>query len=301
MEDVSDTIVPEKPPYGSEDHQEDCITKSAENVKDEDTKNKKNSANQELQGKCAGQAARACKTGEKSKPSSYKKRAANQKSAKHAKKGRKGTASKETPAAQNDMVGSSLVATEEAPAENKEESKKTEASAETEEAPASTEASAPTEEAPISTEVPVAPASTEASSETEVKSMKTEAPAETEEESVKVETSAKPEEAPATTETPAKSLNDAPTQLLSPPAGKASQPPTSTSRSIRHDVVGEELKAERKRVRKRKASPGKLAEVDEEASKELLRAVEFSSNAAEEDYREKERSLPGQKKRAEGA
>ena len=279
MEDVSDTIVPEKPPYGSEDHQEDCITKSAENVKDEDTKNKKNSANQELQGKCAGQAARACKTGEKSKPSSYKKRAANQKSAKHAKKGRKGTASKETPAAQNDMVGSSLVATEEAPAENKEESKKTEASAETEEAPASTEASAPTE----------------------VKSMKTEAPAETEEESVKVETSAKPEEAPATTETPAKSLNDAPTQLLSPPAGKASQPPTSTSRSIRHDVVGEELKAERKRVRKRKASPGKLAEVDEEASKELLRAVEFSSNAAEEDYREKERSLPGQKKRAEGA
>ena len=49
-------------------------------------------ANQELQGKGAGQAGRSGKTGGKSKPSSHGKRAANQASAKHANKARKGTA-----------------------------------------------------------------------------------------------------------------------------------------------------------------------------------------------------------------
>ena len=66
-------------------------------MKDEDTKNKKNYENQDLQDKFTDQYARADKTGEKSKPSSHKKKAANQRSAKQGKKSRKVIKPKETP------------------------------------------------------------------------------------------------------------------------------------------------------------------------------------------------------------
>jgi len=66
-------------------------------VKDEDAKHKKNSGNQELQSKFTDQSARANKTEEKSKPSSHKKKAANQTSTKHGKKAKKVIKPKETP------------------------------------------------------------------------------------------------------------------------------------------------------------------------------------------------------------